>query len=509
MRNEERRPGGRGAIALLLWPLVLAPAVAGFLYVRAFGVSVVFSDAWSMVRIFDRWHSGTLGLSDLWKPHNEHRMLFPEGVELLLGLITRYDNVVEMYLIEVCLLVTLVVFFLAFAETVGGSSGLRAVGPWTLTLFLPIPLLVFSFRQYENMLFGYQINFAFTQTFGVLALYALRRVVRGRTDGGTGGATGGAPGRARRRLPVFALAAAIACATVAAFSTIQGLLVWPAGLVGLLLAPAGDRAKAVSLVVWALVGVAEWVVYFVDYSPAGGGPSPFDALARPETLAQYFFNLVGSSLFWTQSPAFFGGLLVAALALAALALAASGGRLGAHSFWVSVLLYSLFMLAAIAVGRSGVFGAWQALAPRYTAFSILAVASTYAMLAGAALEGGRSRRRAGSLAALCGAALVGAAVLYSASVSYPNGLEAGRATAAARERAATVLLRYDSYPNRALALSFGTRAIVVERYAPVLQDLGYNVFAKDPGPQGQSPHRGLQGQTQRGQGLQTDSQGPE
>lgn len=238
-----------------------------------------------------------------------------------------------------------------------------------------------------------------------------------------------------------------------------------------------------SLLVWALVGVFEWVVYFVDYSPPGGGPSPLDALSYPATLAHYFFNLIGSSLFWTQSAAFFGGLSVAVLALAALVLAAVRGRLGEQSFWISLLLYSLLMLAAIAVGRSGVFGPWQALAPRYTAFSVLAVASIYAMLARAALEGdpGRSHQRAASLAALCGATLIGTAVLYSASVSYPNGLEAGRATAAARERAATVLLRYDSYPNRVVAVSFGTRARVVNKYAPVLRELGYNVFSEDPG----------------------------
>jgi len=37
-------------------------------------------------------------------------MLFPKGVELLLGGITKYDNVAEMYLVQGCFLVTLVIF---------------------------------------------------------------------------------------------------------------------------------------------------------------------------------------------------------------------------------------------------------------------------------------------------------------------------------------------------------------------------------------------------------------
>ncbi len=151
--------------------LILLPAALALLYVRAFGVSVVFFDAWSIARIFGEWSSGTLSLSDFFAQHNEHRMLFPKGVEFLLGRITGYDNVVEMYLIQVCFLVTLAVLFLAFRA---GSNN-----AWLL-FFVPISFLVFSFRQYENMLFGFQINFAFTQTFGVLALFLLYVSGRGR-----------------------------------------------------------------------------------------------------------------------------------------------------------------------------------------------------------------------------------------------------------------------------------------------------------------------------------------
>ncbi len=151
--------------------LILLPAALALLYIRAFGVSVIFSDAWSMARIFDEWSSGTLSLSDFFAQHNEHRMFFPKGVEFLLGRITGYDNVIEMYLIQVCFLVTLAVLFLAFRAGTNDA--------W-LFFFVPISFLVFSFRQYENMLFGFQINFAFTQTFGMLTLFLLYAVGRGR-----------------------------------------------------------------------------------------------------------------------------------------------------------------------------------------------------------------------------------------------------------------------------------------------------------------------------------------
>ena len=58
------------------------------------------------------------------------------------GVVTRYNNVAEMYLILICFLVTLAVLLLAF----------RYKSRLWLFLFVPISFLVFSFRQYENIL---------------------------------------------------------------------------------------------------------------------------------------------------------------------------------------------------------------------------------------------------------------------------------------------------------------------------------------------------------------------
>jgi hypothetical protein len=431
-------------IKLVNWLLIFVPAVLGFLYVRAFGVNVVFSDAWSVARLFGRWSSGTLRLADLYVPHNEHRMFFPKGVELLLGMLTKYNNVAEMYLIEICLLVTLIILLLVLREN---------TKPW-LILFVPVSLLIFSFRQYENMLFGFQINFAFTQTFGVLTLFLLHVF-------------------AATRYKKVPFAAALGSATVASFSTAQGLFVWPAGLLQLLMSSTERSPKKVWIVVWSLVGLGEWVAYFTDYSTkTGDQPSLLYALRHPATGAQYFLNLLGSSLFWQQSYAFWAGLTLGCVALVSLVIVVRNGKLGDYSFWLSLLCYALLMLVAITLGRSGVFGVWQALAPRYTTFSLLAVTSIYAVLVKTVFES-KSRISTALLIVLAGA------VLFSSALSYQKGLEAGRMTEAMRERAAAVLYNYESEPNQVLAMSLGTpSARVVKKYAPVLQELGYNVFSE-------------------------------
>src|SRR5215210_3001934 len=104
------------AIGVFSLLLSLLPAALGVLYVHTFGVSVVYSDAWTVVPLFDKWFSGTLQVSDLWRQDNAHRPFFPNIVYLLLGLVTKYDKVAEMYLIQVCFFVTLVVLLLAFID---------------------------------------------------------------------------------------------------------------------------------------------------------------------------------------------------------------------------------------------------------------------------------------------------------------------------------------------------------------------------------------------------------
>lgn len=422
--------------------MILLPAALGVLYVRAFGVSVVYYDEWSIVPLFDRWSSGTLGLSHLFDQHLEHRMFFPRIVELLLGRITGYDNVAEMYLIQACLLATLVVLLLATWENVGS---------WLFVL-VPVAFLVFSFRQYENMLWGFQISFVFAQTFGVLALFLL--YVLG-----------------RKSFKKLAFAGALMSGTIASFSTAQGLLVWPAGLLQLFLSPVERQTKRVLISLWTLIGLIEWVAYFFDYTTPRDRPSLLSALYHPLVGTEYFLNLLGSSLFWQQSSAFLGGLLLVCLAAGSLFLIYRNWGLGEYSFWISVLLYSFLILASITLGRSGQFGVLQAMAPRYTTFSILAVASIYAMLAKMALE--RSSRPA--IVLLSALASV---VLLSAAVSYQEGIEVGNKERVARERAAFVLSTYESQPDEALTKNLNPRARVVRERAPILQRLGYNVFSE-------------------------------
>ena len=425
--------------------LILLPGILSIAYVHQFGVNVIFRDQWEMVSKFGLLSAGTLSFWELWEPHNVHRFLFPRIAMLALGTITEWNSVAEMYLILLCLFVTLGVLWLAF------GTGYR----WGPLLFVPVAFMVFTLNQSENMLWGYQITFAFTQTFSVLALYLLHLSGRG--------------GKWQFAVPV-----ALASGIVAAFSAIQGLLVWPAGLLQILISPLERRAKRVLAAAWSLTGIVVWVVFFVDYEPRGEATSsPFGLLTNPAAGAERFLSLLGNSLFLgnplfgQRAFALANGLLLVGLAVVGLRLVYKDRKLGRYSFWVSLLAFSFLVLLSITAGRNES----QVMAERFVTFSILVTISVYIVLAKLWTE-----RKTRITSALLGVLLM--VVLLNIPLSYKMGIEEGAQTKMEREEEALVLYTYESQSVEDLRILRRQNPESVRQLAPILENRGYNAFSE-------------------------------
>jgi hypothetical protein len=451
---KQEKLAANAIISIIASLLIFLPPALGFLYVHQFGVNVPYWDQWWFVPLFEKLSTGTLGMSDLWFQNNEHRILFPRIVMLLLGDITKYNNVAEMYLTQGFLLVVLIALLLAFKSNV----------KTTLFLFIPISFLIFSPRQHENMLWGFQMGFVIVVTFSVLALSFLY-VSAG-----------------HKRFKEVAFLAALLSATVASFSSAQGLLVWLAGLLQLSISPVGRSNKKYLTGVWTLIGLGEWIVYFIGWTKPHDGQSLSFAFNYPLAGIEYFLTLVGSSLFWQQNLAFIGGLLLICLVIVSLLLIYKNKKLDDQSFWIALLFLSFLIMASITIGRAE-GGAAGALISRYTTFSILAVVSAYAMLIKLVLERKSSFTTALFLA-------LSALVLLSIPMSYTKGIEEGEATRASREQAAFILSTYEAHSDELLVkhLCPTTYGCVVHPFgqadtdtireqAGSLKRLGYNVFS--------------------------------
>lgn len=444
-------------ISLVPYLSILLPFSIAVFYVHLFGVNVFFADEWYFLKILQKLDSGMLSIADLFAHHREHIYFFPWVVMLALGTLTEYKTVPLMYLVQLCLLVTSAILLLAFRRT------LRHQPLVSILLFVPIPFLVFSFRQYENMLWGNQITFAFAQTFAVLALYILY-VLENKDP--------------KKLISLLSLGlVALASATIASFSSVQGLLVWPAGVLQLLITPINRSLKSLLLAGWGAVGLGEWIFYFTGKNAESESIypiSPYYALRHPAIAVDYFLTLLGSSLFWEETFAVSASLLLICLLVVGLLLLYRSGRLAENSFWVAILLFSLLSLIGITVGRS-MFAenqAWwdQPLTSRYTIFSILTVVSVYAILVKLAWA-----RKSHVVTALLGSLL--GLVLLSIPTSYLLGVKAGEETKQYREEIAETVLNYESQPDSAFVRVVGQPQYVRE-YAPFLERHAYNVFAE-------------------------------
>ena len=449
-RSPEAGEAPKSAVtAVFSWLLVLLPAVFGLLYVRSFGVNVAVGDQWRVAQLFGKLASGTLGFADLWNQLNEHRILVPRIVILFLGRLTEWNNVAEMYATQVLLLVVVLAFLRAFRSDVG-------TGP-RFFFFIPVPFLVFSFRQSETMLMGLLVQFALVLVFAVLAFYSLR------------GLHARAPSAGPFSVARLAFPLAVLSATLSSLSSAHGLLVWPVGLAQLLLGPARGRTKPLLAGTWAAIGAVEWAVYFLGYETPDRAQAPSAAGEGPFYPVRFFVTSVGGALWGGQGPALTVGACLLVLVGVALFLVARSGELAGSSFWLALMLFACLVLASVTVGRAE-RGIEQALVSRYATYSIVGVVGLYGTLAGLYLHRG-SRAAAAAFTALL------ALVLFSLPVAYARGIEAGRQTEEAREWAASAVSTYDSQPDGALALLYPNPQVVRKR-APELERLGYNVFSE-------------------------------
>ena len=173
-----------------------------FFYVFYCGVNVIVSGEWEIVSIIKKILNGTIKLSDLFMPHNQHIIFFPRIFKILFAFLTKYNNIAEMYVILFLMMVSFSIFYLYFKK----SFNYKKVIFW----FIPISFLLFSLRQFENMLSGFQITYLFASIFSILTLYFIFILEE----------------KKKEIVNNLFFGSSIVCGIVASFSSFIGLFVW-------------------------------------------------------------------------------------------------------------------------------------------------------------------------------------------------------------------------------------------------------------------------------------------
>lgn len=347
----------RHLLRILAVALLLVPMVAYFWLIHRYARNVVFYDQWSDVRLVSH-----PSFSALWAQHNENRILFPNLVVLLLAHTTNLNIVVE-ELLGATLLV--------------GSTALIALAhhrrspstPWFA--YVPLVLLLFSFVQDGDTLWGFQLAWYMVLLALATCIYLLDR-----------------PNLVG---PVFA--AALIVAVVGSFSSLQGLLIWPVGIV---LIFQRQRARAWQLG-WILSGVITTVVYFYDLNSSAANPGGSFALTHLDRALPFFLTAIGN-IFGGQVYDVYGarvpgapdlgpagtialGIVVLVCAVLTLATFVRRDERTAGPIGVALVLFGLLFATCMTVARSwdGLGGAGFS---RYTTFDLLILAGCYLALLG-------------------------------------------------------------------------------------------------------------------------------
>jgi hypothetical protein len=243
-------------MALIIVALVVAPILIQGAYIARYGVNSLIADEWETVPFVQQVFSGGNWLGMLFAQHNEHRIATFRLVLAAMSRLTGWNTIAEMFLSLLVQCLMLPGLWLIYKRVCGDR-------PWG---FIPLAWLVFSLGQYANFLMGMQIHFYLMTLCAVWAIYFLSRIT----------------------LP--SLLMAVLLAVCASFSNNAGLLIWPAGLVFLILA---WRVKG-PLSVWAIAAVATFVLYYRNYEVPVTLPSV--AFAQPFNSLQFFLANAGASL---------------------------------------------------------------------------------------------------------------------------------------------------------------------------------------------------------------------
>ena len=246
--------------------LALLPFAFVVSVVAKSAIDVPLWDQWSLVPLLEKVYAGKLTFSDLWAQHNEHRILFPQLIMVGLARLTGWNTLVEL---GVNVALALGLFVILVSQIRATERRLAVAG---LRWAIPVTsLITFSVSQYQNWLWGWQIQMLLNLLAAVGGILLLSN-------------------------PVFLwrrFTAAALLGIVATYSFANGVLSWPIGLGILLLGTRGRQERKPAIAVWMLVGLLSVGLYLWRYQQPAGHPAPTLVFDMPLTYANYVLKYLG------------------------------------------------------------------------------------------------------------------------------------------------------------------------------------------------------------------------
>ena len=181
------------------------PAIAYIALIQHYQVNAIWQDQWddvTLIRHFPSW-------SALWNQHTDNRILFPNLIVVALAHTVHYNIKIEEYLSALMLFGATALFIWLHKRRSPNTP---------LLFYCPVAFLTLTLSQWQNALWGFQMAW-----YLVLLSLAVTMALLDRPQ------VVGPLGWPLLAWPTFVVAAL--AAVVGSYSSVQGLLIWPVGLV--------------------------------------------------------------------------------------------------------------------------------------------------------------------------------------------------------------------------------------------------------------------------------------
>lgn len=333
--------------------------------VARYSVDVPFADQWELVPVLEKSYRGELRFADLWAQHNEHRIFFPRVIMLALAQATHWRIGWEL------------------AVNIILATGFMALLTWQIRrtaralevdelrwAMLASSLLVFSVGQYQNWLWGWQLQI-------FLSLLAVTAGIMLLTNG---------------RVTWAKFAAAATLGFIASHSFANGILFWPIGIVLLMRGSSGALAgkmpalpafgrqlRTAPVLLWSFLAVLTLGSYLLHYQKPTRHPALTSALKHPLDFLTYVLKYLGSLCAQYGNAAVlpdsvlavvFGAAAMALLGWAVCALIWKNPKQEeALRPYLGMVAYPILSALMTGVGRAG-FGSEQAMESRYCTLTV-------------------------------------------------------------------------------------------------------------------------------------------
>lgn len=433
--------------------LLCIPAMGYLAYVWAFGVNVTFWDEWSWVPLFRDYFQGHIAWALMWEQHNENRMFFPNLLALIVGIFTKYNSKVEMFMSAGLLIMTFLLILWFWLKA--------GLGLWR---YVPMAFVIFSLVQNENSLWGFQTAWYLVLFFSAFSCLLLVKVGE------------------KPQLVWYA----IVLSFVGSFSSLQGLIIWPLGFVWLVRERQVMRRRPFRrlMTLWTISSVMVGLMYFYGLNLNAAGASSLGYfMAHPFLDVQYYLASLGGVMGLSEftNVVFVSECIgVAILGIAAFVIVDyfRDSPDQKRSFFTMLVVFGMLFDLLLDIGRSEL-GVAQALSSRYTTYNLMLLVGLYGYLTATVVEGfstgrssdGWSKWSASVLGGLC--AIVGLQVM----IGTRSGLIQGQSTYGSRLATADVLVNYKGAPASLVTTEVYPAMSTFEDLAPVLHKYGLNTFS--------------------------------